>query len=304
MNLRAVDLNLLAVLDALLDEAHVSRAAERIGMSQPAASNALERCRALFADPLLERAGGAMRLTPKAQALRAPLKQALADIARIVRPDDIDLAQLRQSVRLIMADQPAQDLLADLHRTLAASAPSLTLVLQPWFGASDALQRLSRGEADLAASVFPALGEEFRRRPLLHEQYRVVMRRDHPAASGFDLARWLAFPHVLVSSRGETVGALDQALHALGRSRTVGVVVPGFLLVPPLLARSDLIALLPSRCLPAAARGMSATFATFDPPIPVEGFTLHLAWHRRRDEDVGVRWVARLIEQHFQAGDE
>lgn len=303
MNLRAVDLNLLAVLDALLDEAHVSRAAERIGLSQPAASNALERCRLLFADPLLERASGAMRLTPKAQALRVRLKQALADIARLVRPDEIDLTQLQQTVRLIMADQPALSLLADLHQALAASAPLLTLVLQPWSGASDALQRLSRGEADLAASVFPALSEEFRRRPLLHEHYRVVMRRDHPAASSFDLERWLAYPHVLVSSHGETAGALDQALHALGRSRTVGVVVPGFLLVPPLLVRSDLIAMLPSRCVPAAQRGMRTTFATFAPPLPVEGFALHLAWHRRRDENVGVRHVAQLIEQHFEAAD-
>ena len=111
MNLRGVDLNLLVVLDALLEEAHVSRAAERLGLSQPATSSALDRCRHLFGDRLLERAAGSMRLTPKAEALRPRLKDALAGVVDVLAPPEVPLADLRQTVRLLMADNLAALLL-------------------------------------------------------------------------------------------------------------------------------------------------------------------------------------------------
>ncbi|CAN5536129.1 LysR family transcriptional regulator [soil metagenome] len=295
MNLRAIDLNLLTILDALLDEAHVSRAAERIGLSQPAASSALERCRHLFKDRLLERGPGGMRLTPKAQALREPLRQIMAGITRLLDQPEPDLQQLKQTVRLLMADQPASAVAAFLQRQLASSAPGIELVIQPWLGAADALDRLARGEIDLAASVFTVLEPAFRRRALLQEHYVVAMRQGHPAAAGFDLEHWLDWPHVLVSSQGHTRGALDEALQALGQTRRIGVVVPSFLMVPPLLLGTDLLAMLPSRCLPADGR-----FAAFPPPIAVEGFALHLAWHERRDDDVAVQHVARLVSGFFR----
>jgi DNA-binding transcriptional LysR family regulator len=298
MNLRAIDLNLLAVLDALLDEAHVTRAADRIGLSQPAASSALERCRHLFNDRLLERSPGGMRLTPKAQALREPLKQALAGIRLLVDQPVIDLHQLSQTVRMVVADQPASAFTSNLYRALSKTAPSVTLVILPWLGTADALGSLARGEVDLVASVFPVLEPMFRRRLLFDERYVVAMRHDHPAAAGFDLNRWLAYPHVLVSSQGSTYGALDEALQTLGRVRRIGLVVPSFLIVPPLLLDSDLIAMLPSRCLPA--KGIQCDqFAVFEPPIAVEGFALHMAWHERRDDDLAVQHVVSIVERSF-----
>lgn len=294
MNLRSVDLNLLVVLDALLDEAHVSRAADRLGLTQPAASSALDRCRHLFKDSLLERGKGGMRLTPKAEALRAPLKDALAQVTTVIDPPAIDLASLRQTVRIVMADHPAVVVAASLHRQLAQSAPGIDIVIQPWHGAAAALDGLANGSADLAASVFPELDAHFRRQEVLREHYIVVMDKNHPARRGFNIDRWLKYPHVLVSGRGETSGALDQALIGLGRSRRIGMVVPSFLMVPPLLMGSDLIAMLPSRCLPPDA---AANLAVLKPPVPVEGFPLHLAWHARRDHDVGVQHVATMIAE-------
>ncbi|WP_198148023.1 LysR family transcriptional regulator [Elstera litoralis] len=131
MNLRTIDLNLLVILDALLDEAHVSRAADRLGLSQPATSAALERCRHLFADPLLERGKAGMRATPKAEALRAPIKSLLADIQGLVNPPETDLATLRQTIRIIMADHPAAMIVGPLHHRLSKTAPGLDLVIQP-----------------------------------------------------------------------------------------------------------------------------------------------------------------------------
>lgn len=298
MNLRSIDLNLLVVLDTLLDEAHVSRAAERLGLSQPAASSALERCRHLFRDPLLKRGKGSMTLTPKAQALRASVKRLLADVVAVLDPPKIALADLRQTVRIVTSDLPAAIIAGPLHRMLAETAPGMEVVIEPWTGASAALEALGKGSADLALSVFPEPDEMFRRETLLNETYVVMMRRDHPAAKDFDLDNWLAYPHVLVSGRGQTRGALDEALAAHGRSRRIAIVVPSFLLVPSLLDGSDLIVMLPSRCVP---KDSAARFAVFEPPIPVEGFPLHLAWHARRDGDLGVQHVAGIIRASLSA---
>ncbi len=294
MNLRAIDLNLLIVLDALLNEVHVSRAAERIGLSQPATSNALERCRHLFNDRLLERGAGGMRLTPKALALREPLKQALSAVGAVINLPDVQLATLSQTIRILMADHPAVFVVRELQKRLAETAPLINLVIQPWHGSTAALDDLARGDIDFAISVFPTLGPAYRRKELLQEHYIVAMDLNHPAAQAFSVEKWLSYPHILVSGRGDTHGALDDALAAQGLSRRVGVVVPSFLMANALLRDSELIAMLPSRCLPIDA---AQTLALFEPPVLVEGFGLHLAWHSRRDNDLAVQHVIQLIEE-------
>lgn len=298
MNLRSIDLNLLVILDALLDEAHVSRAAARLNLSQPATSSALDRCRHLFGDPLLERGKGGMRLTPKAEALRDPLKNLLIGIATVVDAPEEPLDEIRQTVRITTADHPGILIAGPLHRALARSAPGIDLVIQPWHGAPAALETLARGASDIAVSVFPSVDEAaFHRETLIEEHYVVAMRKDHPAAADFSLDRWLAYPHILVSGRGETRSGLDDQLAALGRSRRVGIVVPSFLMVPPLLDDSDLIAMTPAHTLPPDAQ---ARFHIAPTPIPVPGFPLHLAWHRRRDRDRAVQHVAAILRAVFQ----
>ncbi|WEX07863.1 LysR family transcriptional regulator [Chelativorans sp. AA-79] len=293
MNLRSIDLNLLVVLDALLEEAHVSRAADRLGLSQPATSSALERCRHLFRDALLERGKGGMRLTPRAESLREPLKNLLAEVQAVIAPPQIPLSELRQTVRVLMADYPAVFVVGPLHERLRESAPGIDLVVETWRGAEQALDMLAKGAIDLAASVFTTHDAALRREELLREHYVVAMRRDHPAAPGFDLESWIAYPHVLVSGRGHMTGPLDEALAARNLARRVAVVVPNFSIVPQLLEGSDLIAMLPSRCMPRERDCLAA----FEPPIAVDGFPLHLAWHKRRDGDQAVQHVAGILRE-------
>lgn len=297
MNLRSLDLNLLVILDALLDEAHVTRAAQRLALSQPATSSALERCRHLFQDRLLERGGGGrMQLTPRAQALRAALSEALAAVTAVVQHDPPSLRELRQAVRIVMADFPAAVIAPALYASLQDSAPGLQPVLLPWRSEGQALKALEAGEADIVLAVLDLDGggpaAALRSEPLMQERYLAAMRKGHPAARRFDLDRWLAYPHVVVSSRGQTSTALDRALQAMGRERRVGMVLPAFAPVPALLAQSDMIALLPSRCLaPPHARGL----AVFEPPLPVQGFTLSMAWHARREQDRATRHVMAIL---------
>lgn len=291
-NLRGIDLNLLVVLDALLDEAHVSHAADRLGLSQPAASAALQRCRYLFRDELLERGRGTMYLTPRAEALRAPLKSLLADIVDIIDPPEIPLAELRQTLRLTTSDYPALVILGPLLQELQATAPGIDIVIQPWHGADSAQTALIDGSSDIAISVFPRDHDELRRELMVEETYRVAMRRDHPAARHFDLKAWLAYPHIIVSGRGDVRSPLDAELATRGMMRRVGLVVPTFQMVPELLEQSEMIAMLPSHCFPAAA---DQRLAVFEPPIPVAGFPVHLAWHRRRDNDLALRHVTGIL---------
>ena len=288
-DLRSVDLNLLVILDALLDEAHVSRAAVRLRLSQPATSSALDRLRHLFGDRLLERSRGGMRLTPVAEALRVPLRDALGSIVTLVRRGEINLATVRQTVRVVVADVLAMMLLPALHARLVRTAPGVTLAVLPWCGGTEVVRQLATGEVELAASVLPTLDPAFRKVPLFDERYVVVMRSDHPAVQGFCLQSWLNYPHVVVSGSGGTTAGLDTALAARSLSRRVGVVVPSFTMVPPLLSGSDLVALLPSRCV---TPDIVAKLATFTPPVPIDGFRLDLAWHVRRDKDLVVRHVA------------
>ncbi len=298
MLLRTIDLNLLVVLDALLDERHVTRAAVRVGLSQPAASSALDRCRHLFSDPLLERGAGGMRLTPKAEGLRVPLKQILSETLALIDPPAPAIADIRQTVRVIMADLPAFRIVSGLYSALSRSAPGIQLVIMPWHGAEAALEAMAKGRADLAVSVFPSTAETVRCRELLFERYRIVLRQDHPAATGFDLERWLSFPHVLVSGRGDVHGALDDILSRRGLHRRVGLVVPSFLMVRQLVLTSDLIAMVPSR---AIAMENHDGLAVFEPPVEISGFPLHIAWPMRRDQDPAMRHVASLIEAEIRA---
>ena len=295
MNLRAVDLNLLVVLGVLLEEAHVSRAAVRLGMSQPAVSNALERCRSLFDDALLERFGTEMHLTAKAERLRAPIAALLADAGAIfdIQPPPLD--EFRGAVRLTMADILGAVLAPALIAAVTASAPGIDLIFQPWVSRADAVAALVGGRCDLVVAVLSDLvGSELHVEALLRQDYVVLMRKGHPASESFDLDAWLAWPHVVVSASGRSVGALDAPLARIGRERRVGIVVPNFLVVADVLRASNMMAMLPELCArPAWREGLVMR----PPAIAVEGMTLQLAWHRRRGDRRVIQFIADQIRR-------
>jgi DNA-binding transcriptional LysR family regulator len=298
MNLRGIDLNLLVVLDALLDEAHVSRAAHRLNLSQPAVSSALQRCRDLFGDPLLERGRGGMTRTPLAETLRAPLRSILAEVETLLDPEEVPLDRIQRVVRITTADDPAALLACPLVERLAQTAPGITVAFRPWLGQDAVTRELLDGDTDLAIAVFDRETENVEIRTLFDAAYVVAMRKGHPAAAAFDLKAWLAWPHVVVSGRGDLRTPLDSRLAAMGHRRRVGLVVPSFLLVPPVLATTDLIAMLPRQTIAAQAK---LDLAVFPPPVAIEGFTLSVAWHARQTPDRAVQHVGEIIRKAFGA---
>lgn len=236
-----------------------------------------------------------MRLTPKAVSLRASLKSLLANVTDLVDPPNASLVDIRQTLRISMADYPALFVIGPLLENLQVTAPGIDLVIQPWHGADAAKAALVDGTTDIAISVFPDADDDIQREELLSEHYVVAMREGHPVADNFDLKSWLSFPHILVSGRGDQRSPVDAQLAKLGYSRRIGLVVPTFQMVPDLLRMSDMVAMLPSRVVQVS--GELRTSAT---PIPVDGFTLHLAWHRRRTNDAGLQHVAKLLNDLLQ----
>lgn len=296
MNLRGIDLNLIVILDALLEEAHVSRAAHRLNLSQPAVSSALQRCRNLFSDRLLERGRGGMSLTPLAETLRAPLRSILAEVETLLSPEEMPLDRIERVVRITTADDPAAMLACPLVEGLARTAPGITVVFRPWLGQEAVTRELVDGDTDIAIAVFDSEIENVEIRPLFDADYVVAMRRGHPAVEAFDLDAWLAWPHVVVSGRGHLRTPLDSQLGSMGFRRRVGLVVPSFQLVPAVLAATDLIAMLPRQSL-AAHKHLD--LAVFPPPIAVNSFTLKLAWHVRQNLDKAVQHVCGIVRETF-----
>src|SRR5690606_3899093 len=133
-----------------------------------------------FDDALLERGRGTMRLTPKAEALRAPLKSLLAGVSDLLDPPEVPLAEIRQTLRITMADYPALFVVAPLQREVQGTAPGLDLVIQPWHGADTARMALIDGSTDIAISVFPPAEDDLVREELFFEDYVVAMRAGHP----------------------------------------------------------------------------------------------------------------------------
>lgn len=194
----------------------------------------------MFDDPLLERSPRGLELTARARALRDPLGELRRGVLALVESSPaVPLAGVEQTVRLSVADYGVAAFIGPLLASLAERAPGIDLVCLPWSGADDAHAALEAGSLDLAVSV-PA-PSNLRFRTMLNERYVVVLREGHPALP-LTLSRWLRHPHIVVSGRGSSLGALDAVLAERGLRRRVSVVVPSFLAVPPLLWPSRIAA--------------------------------------------------------------
>lgn len=295
MKLEGYDLNQIRALCALLHEAHVARAAKRLGITAPAASNALRRLRDDFGDPLLVRAGGGMVRTPLGEALLGPARAVIEAAERVVavgRP--FDAASYAGDFRVSTSDYVAQVLLGPLDALLSARAPSARLRLRPYN--RPPIEWL-REEGDLA--LRPMLGDEpeLCGVPLFDDGFLSVMRRGHPLAKGpLTVDRYAAASHVLVAPIGESdVGVVDRALADLGRSRRVMRTVSSFFVVPVLLQASDHIATLPAAYARAVARQWD--LAVRPVPVAVPWVTIHMVWHRRHEADPRHGWLRGVMQE-------
>lgn len=306
-DLAGVDLNLALALDALLAERHVTRAAARLGITQSAASHALARLRDLLGDPLLVRGpGGTLVPTARATALAPTIARVLAELGTALRgaPPAFDPATAHRTFHLATSDYVELLLLPRLAARLAARAPHIDLwahVLVDWGD-----RELASGEMDLVLGPLRTGGvarasTSIYEKALFAEKFRCVVRADHPLASAqrMTLARYCASAHVLVAPRGRPGSFVDDALAAQGRARRVALAVPHFLVVPHVLATTDLVATLASRIVDLYRDTLG--LVDFAPPLAIPDFTIAAAWHERAHHDPAHRW---LREQVFEVAAE
>ena len=294
MNLAALDLNLLVALDALLLEANVSRAAMRIGLSQPAASHALQRLREVLGDPLLVRVGARMELTPRAQGLRGPLAQALDQVRGLFIPDDFDASSSERQFRLMMPDLAVELLVPPLMEKIARLSPGVRLDIVPWRGPAIFTAEFAR-TIDLVISIGDAF-KGFHRQLLYTDRDALAVRRGHPA--GARLARRDAFlkaRHVAVVIRGQNEDLIDGWLRAKGIERRIALVVPGYIEALHVVARTDLVAFVPSRLIAALAKPLALAAVT--PPLDPGIDEQFMFSPTRAQFDPGSIWLRNLMLQ-------
>ncbi|MEM5446603.1 LysR family transcriptional regulator [Paraburkholderia guartelaensis] len=292
-----LDLNLLRALDALLDERNVTRAAQRLSLTQPAVSAMLTRLRESFGDPLFVRSQRGIVPTERALQLAAPLKQVLSEIEQMLQPQAFVPAEAEMTLTLASTDYALRAVVVPYLARLRETAPGVRAVIVPV--QHERLQaQLESGDVDLALITPETAPADLHARRLFDERYVCVMRADHPAAQRrLTLERFCALDHALVSYEGGSLsGVTDEALARVGRTRRVAVSVNSFLVLPDLLLTSDLIAVVPSRLVKNAAG-----LAVVEPPLAIPGFTKTLAWHERTHRSPGHQWARALLFETCEA---
>jgi DNA-binding transcriptional LysR family regulator len=303
MNFRTLDLNLLRVFDVVMVERNVTRAAERLAMTQPAVSNALRRLREAIGEELF--VPGSTGVTPSAHAIALwpAVREAMASLRELLDPQGFDPAQDQRRFTLAMADATAAAILPRLLADFERQRSRVALQIEP-LTTRDPRTLLERGAVDAAIGFFPdvarafaaSLGESETVLDALYDcDYVCAMRREHPLASAqpLTLDDYCAAAHARVSFAGRPHGFVDEKLAALGRSRRVALVINQYAAAVQVVCKTDLLAVMPRRFVEACgvADALHITALPFDMPR----IEIGLLWHRRHERDAAQRWLREAI---------
>lgn len=288
-----LNLNLLPALEALLIERSVSRAARRIGVSQPAMSHTLARLREELDDPLLVLSGRRMQLTPRAEAIGAPLSEALRALRTALTPDQgFDPATATRAFTISTFDLFELIMLPELLAYLATVAPTISLRIERITDGT--MDRLQRGDIDLllCGPDIPLATSGLEQRKIREDGYSVVAR-DGTLPRRLTLARYLAADHILVSISRNAEGLVDRQLRPVGQERHVALVVPHFMSALALAAGSDSLLTLPTS---AAKRGCELfDLCLRKPPLELPRVSGLMVWPARLHHDEGHQWLRGVI---------
>ncbi|MFT3923321.1 MAG: LysR family transcriptional regulator [Myxococcales bacterium] len=313
LDLSQIDLNLLLVFDALTRERSVTRAAERMGVTQSAISHQLRRLRELFGDPLLVRGLAGMVLTPRAESLIAPVRAAFTLLGRaLAQPDPFDATRSRRAFALATPDVFDMLVLPRLLARMGTHAPGVDLKVLP-VNPRALGQQLEAGELDLA--VVPRMGPPgdasaggtpgLCQRTLLRDKSVCLLRKGHPllrakpgrarASSPLSLQRYVALPHVLVSPGGEGPGPVDHALAELALSRRIALRLPHFGSALAIVAHSDLVLTAPAALADLGAKHFE--LVALPAPVKLSVHQVNMTWHERFTEEPGHTWLRGMLSE-------
>jgi DNA-binding transcriptional LysR family regulator len=293
--LAALDLNLLVVFDAIMRDRSVTRAGQRLGLSQPAMSHALTRLRHMLKDELFVRSPSGMMPTPRAEELATPIRIALDGLQQSLEPEQFDPSKATTTFRIAVDNYAAIVLVAPIAAHVARIAAGVRLDFRP-SGTLDVLEQLDRSELHLAMGPLGVQGERFSRRRLLQDQFAVVHRKGHPSAKAreFSTEKLATLPQLEISS---AQFGPDSAETGPGRSK------PGlkpamrapFLAAAQILATSDLVSVLPLNVAKNMTRSHHLVFRRLSrSPKPIEAA---MVWLRRVDNQPAHAWLRDVISR-------
>jgi len=292
-NLAALDLNLLVALEALLEEASVGRAADRVALSQPAMSHALKRLRMLLGDPLLVRVGPRMRLTARGEALRHPVKDVLSRVQDLLVMEKFDATRSARTFHLFVSDYAGDLLLPLVRKQLEHEAPGISIRVQ-----NDGRMKADSFElahsVDLAIACVPNAFQGFYQQRLFTDRDACAVRRGKAMTNRISRqADFLKMKQVAVVGREFAEDPVDTWLHQEGYQRDVALTVPHYLQALHVVAQSDLIAVIPERLIRAYAAVLG--LEVLPVPMDVGTFDEYLLHPPTKHSDPGCVWLRGVL---------
>jgi DNA-binding transcriptional LysR family regulator len=293
MNLSAIDLNLLVALDALLSEGHVGRAARKVGLSQPAASHALNRLRSMFSDTLLVRCGSRMELTPRAIELRESVSETLQRVQMLLVTEPFNPAKSTRQFNLMIQDHVAHLLVPSLVDRVQAEAPGVLLNVLPWQTPATVRPEKLRS-IDLLISCSTSDIAGFQKQPLFLDSEVTVVRKGCPSAQRMrNLKAFLNAKHVAVVSRGLAEDPVDTWFREERVTRRIALRVPSYLQALQVVARTDLLAVVPKRL--ADSMAMPLCLRLLPVPIDPGEYREHIFIQKRAAREPASIWLTTLL---------
>ncbi len=291
MNIRSLDLNLLVALKALLEEKHVTRAAMRVGMSQPAMSHALARLRDILKDPLLVKGVSGFGLSARANDLYQPLLNIFSEINHIITPPSSHPANMQGEIVIATRDNEMVSILPQVINCISKDAPGLTLRVIPLVG--DDLSPLEQNKVDFIITGTDSKSATLCRSTLYKEDFVCLLSAKNSNIKNFTLEKFIQMKHCLVNITGFGPGRVDTLLAEKGLKRNVTVMVPHFLAASYIVASTDLVLTLPRKIGLLLSQEKKITL--LEPPIKMPSFAIYLYWHIRNQNNPTHKWLRNII---------
>jgi DNA-binding transcriptional LysR family regulator len=292
--MRPQELNLLMVFDAIMTERSITRAANRLSMTQPAVSNAVSRMRVAWKDELFVKDGRNIQPTLHAQNLWNQVRAPLIALTEAVDPKSFDPATAKRTFRVAVNDIVVDMAWAELRSTFEKEAPGVNIHAVP-YTIINTDQVLEDAEVDMVIGGTGVISNTFRAEYLFSPTYICIMNHDHPLAKAdLSLEEFADADHLLVSLSGDVTGYTDQVLLQHGLSRRVAVTVNHFSSVANLIKKSDLICVTPISAV--AKEIIAGEISATKPPIELMPQQVSTIWHKRQDRDQGLIW----LREHFK----
>lgn len=297
-NIRSIDLNLLVALKALLEEKHVTRAADKIHLSQPAMSRALGRLRKMLNDPLLVKGPAGLTLTTRASELYPVLQSIFNDINHLISPPTTEPASMTGDIVIATRDNEMVTILPPILNQISKEAPGLTIKVIPFVG--NDLSVLDRQQTDFVVTGTESKMGSLYRQVLCKEDFVCLVSAKNPVIKeGLTLKKFLAMKHCLVSLTGYGPGIVDKVLEEQGLSRNVTLRIPHFLAASYVVSDSDLIVTVP-RTL-GMLLSQQKKIAVLEPPIKIPKVTIYLYWQVRHQNNPIHQWIRTLFANASKA---